>query len=372
MTQWTALNVADEFVFAMKELGMDEPTPVQEQAIPRQLAGDNLVVTAPTGTGKTLAFLAPLFSRLDSSRAETQAVILAPTYELCIQISGVLQKLAEAGAGSLKVQQLIGGANISRQIEKLKKKPHIIVGSPGRIIELARMKKLKLGNVKVLILDEFDRMLDDQNLTILADMMKLLPTVEKLQTLCFSATASPKALERVSFLGEPEHLVVGGKLAMPEGISHYIRQCAFREKIDNIRRLTRSLEVKRGLVFIGRSSNVDWVSGKLTYEGLKIASLIGRQDKQERQSAVAALKSGKARLLLTTDIAARGLDIPDVDVVFNLDMPDTAAMYLHRAGRTGRAGAKGIVVTMLDPREKEKFQTIARKLNIRPELLKGI
>ena len=372
MTQWTALNVADEFVFAMKELGMDEPTPVQEQAIPRQLAGDNLVVTAPTGTGKTLAFLAPLFSRLDSSREETQAIILAPTYELCIQISGVLQKLAEAGAGSLKVQQLIGGANISRQIEKLKKKPHIIVGSPGRIIELARMKKLKLGDVKVLILDEFDRMLDDQNLTILADMMKLLPTVEKLQTLCFSATASPKALERVSFLGEPEHLVVGGKLAMPEGIAHYIRQCAFREKIDNIRRLTRSLEVKRGLVFIGRSSNVDWVSGKLTYEGLKITSLIGRQDKQERQSAVAALKSGKARLLLTTDIAARGLDIPDVDVVFNLDMPDTAAMYLHRAGRTGRAGAKGIVVTMLDPREKEKFQTITRKLNIRPELLKGI
>ena len=234
------------------------------------------------------------------------------------------------------------------------------------------MKKLKLGNVKVLILDEFDRMLDDQNLTILADMMKLLPPVEKLQTLCFSATASPKALERVSFLGEPEHLVVGGKLAMPEGIAHYIRQCAFREKIDNIRRLTRSLEVKRGLVFIGRSSNVDWVSGKLTYEGLKIASLIGRQDKQERQSAVAALKSGKARLLLTTDIAARGLDIPDVDVVFNLDMPDTAAMYLHRAGRTGRAGAKGVVVTMLDPREKEKFQTITRKLNIRPELLKGI
>lgn len=371
MTEWTALNVADEFVFAMKELGFDKPAPVQEQAIPRQLAGENLVVTAPTGTGKTLAFLAPLFSRLEGSRQEVQAVILAPTYELCIQITGVLEQLAAAGANSLKAQQLIGGANISRQVEKLKKKPQIIVGSPGRIIELARLKKLKLGEVKVLILDEFDRMLDDQKLAILADLMKLLPPVDKLQTLCFSATASPKALERVSFLGEPEHLAVGGKLAMPEGIAHYIRQCPFREKIDNIRRLVRSLEVKRGLVFIGRSSNVDWVYKKLAYEGLKVASLVGRQDKQERQSAVAALKSGRARLLLTTDLAARGLDIPEVDVIFNLDLPDTAAMYLHRAGRTGRAGAEGMVVTMLDPREKEKFQTIARKLNIKPQLLKG-
>lgn len=371
MTGWTALKVADEFVFSMKELGFTEPAPVQEKAIPRQLAGGNLVVTAPTGTGKTLAFLAPLFSRLDSRRQEVQAVILAPTYELCLQITGVLEQLAAAGADSLKAQQLIGGANINRQIEKLKKKPQIIVGSPGRIIELARLKKLKLGEVRVLILDEFDRLLDDQNLAILADLMKLLPAVDKLQTLCFSATASPKALERVSFLGEPEHLSVGGRLSMPEGITHYVRQCPFREKIDNIRRLVRSLEVTRGLVFIGRSSNVEWVCKKLAYEGLKIASLVGRQDKQERQSAVAALKSGRVRLLLTTDLAARGLDIPEIDVVFNLDLPDTAAMYLHRVGRTGRAGAEGMVVTLLDPREKEKFQTVARKLNIKPRLLKG-
>lgn len=367
MITFRDLGVSEALIEVLADKNIKAPTPIQQQAIPKILVGTDILGVAPTGTGKTLAYLLPILMQLDKERREAQAVVLAPTYELAMQITAEARDLSQKADLGIRVQGLIGGANIARQIDKLKEKPQLVVGSAGRILELARKGKLKLTGVRFLVLDEFDRLLDDQNDMMTADVVKLLP--QDRQALMFSATDPKKARERASFLGHPECIEIEQSAEEIAACHHYFVTVPFREKIERVRRLTRSLPIERGLVFINRTFAAEQTLAKLRYEGIRAESLLGKDAKQSRQSAIAAIKGGRAQLLLSTDLAARGLDIPAVDYVINLDFPESAQVYQHRAGRTARAGHQGAVITLIDFKEAVKLEQLGKKLGIEFERL---
>ena len=357
------LGLGEDLVQAMDKMNFIDPTPIQEQAIPKALIGENIVGQSATGTGKTLAYLLPLVQKIDVNSSAVQAIVLAPTYELAMQINQHLQKLLEMSALPVRNLALIGGANVARQIEKLKKKPQIIVGSAGRIIELQKKGKLKLQQVKMLVLDEFDRLLDDQNQESIAKVQQMV--ARDCQYLLFSATAPGKALDRADFLAKPQIIKVNDRAILQPQIENCYFLVEFRDKVEMLKKLSKTLAVKRALVFVNKAYDVDVALEKLIHGGMKAASLVGSSDKISRQKAIADFTKGNINLLLATDIAARGLDIPNVDYVFNLDLPENEKVYLHRVGRTGRAGAKGTAITLVDSKEITKFAAIGQKLQVK-------
>ncbi|MBR4695538.1 MAG: DEAD/DEAH box helicase [Selenomonadaceae bacterium] len=363
MNSFVELGVSEGMASALAKEKIGNPMEIQAAAIPRILKGMNIIGQAPTGTGKTLAYLLPVMQRIDASLPQAQALVLAPTYELAMQIARTAQQLVDDAGILLRVQGLIGGANIARQVEKLKKKPHLVIGSAGRILELSRKGKLKLDRVNCLVLDEFDRLLDDQNVKTVSDLVRELPQ-EGMQYLMFSATAPKKARERADFLGSPEFIRVRELPDEAGEREDLYMMVPFRDKIEAVRKLARTLPVRRGLVFINRAFDAERALEKLCYEGIRAVSLLGNADKMARKHAIADFRKGKAQLLLSTDLAARGLDIQDVDYVFNLDMPESADVYRHRAGRTARAGAKGSVITLADGREAAKLKKLEESLGI--------
>ena len=369
MSNFIDLGISEALIEVLKKQHIETPMKVQTAVIPKIMGGGNLVVQAPTGTGKTLAYLLPVLQKIDKDSRDVQAVILAPTYELVMQIVNVARDLVQGANLGIKVQGLIGGANITRQMDKLKDKPQLIVGSAGRIIELAQKNKLKLHKVNMLVLDEFDRLFDDQNMENTAAVVRLLP--EERQVVMVSATAPKKALERADFLQHPEVIKVEADPAVLALREDLYRMTPFRSKVETVRHLARRLAVKRGLVFINKVFDAERILAQLRYEGFMVGTLLGHSNKQARQKAIADFKAGRIKLLLSTDLAARGLDIPEVDYVFNLDLPESSEVYLHRAGRTARAGAKGTVITLADNKEAYKLEQLEKKLGIAFKPLKG-
>ncbi len=346
----------------------DKPTKIQELIISKILEGGNFIGQAPTGTGKTLAYLLPAIQKIDANDSGLQVLILSPTYELSMQTAKTAREVAEISELKIKIQSLIGGANINRQIDALKKnKPQLAAGSAGRILELCRKRKLNLARVKILILDEFDRLLDDQNFGTIKEVLKLLP--KDFQCLMFSATAGKKSLERAEIFS-PTLIKVETDELFSAARENLYKVVDFRDKIPELRKLARKLPINRGLVFINKNFDVNTALEKLKYEGLKVASLVGTADKVARKNALADFQSGKIQLLLSTDLAARGLDITEIDYVVNLDFPEDAQIYLHRAGRTARAGQSGKVLTLVDKKEIAKLESLAKNLKIELKILK--
>lgn len=356
------LGVREDLANALERIGVTEPTPIQRQTIKEALAGRSVIGQSATGTGKTFAYLLPLLQRIDPRNPAVQAAVFAPTYELAMQIYHQAQMLNKEADLGIECASLIGGANVARQIEKLKKKPQMIVGSAGRALELIRKGKLKLHQAGIVVLDEADRMLDDQNL----DAVKsLLPSVRAdAQYLLFSATMTKAALARAEFVQDPVVARLKDDSVLQEKIENIYFVAEFRDKIEVLRKITKLLQVRRGLVFVNRAHGLKEAEERLLYHGLKVAALVGDADKMRRKKAVDDFAKGRVQLLLATDIAARGLDIEDVDYVFNLDLPEDEKIYLHRAGRTGRAGKSGAAVTLADPKEVGKLLDMAGRAKI--------
>jgi superfamily II DNA/RNA helicase len=359
------LGIIAPLLTGLEKAGIAVPTGIQSLVIPLALSGKDIMGQSATGTGKTLAYLLPLLQKIDLAKRENQAMILAPTNELAIQIQRQIEMLANNSGLLVTSTTIVGNVNIARQIEKLKEKPHIIVGSSSSILGLIQKRKITAHTIKTIILDEADRLLDNENLDSVKAVLKT--TLKERQLLLFSATINKTAQDRAKeFMRDPEVIAVMGKSEVAPGIRHMYFLTEQREKIEILRKLLNSIKFERALVFINRSDNIEITVAKINHFGFKAAGTHGGLEKGERKKSIEDFRSGKIQLLVATDLAARGLDIPGVAYVFNLDLPEDPQAYLHRAGRTGRTGQSGTAISIIAAREAvliNKYEKVL-KINI--------
>ena len=358
------LNLNKDMVEALQNLKITEATEVQEKSIPLALEGKNILAQSETGTGKTLAYLLPLIEKLQKDKKEMQAIILAPTYELCMQIHNTILELKKESGVSITSTQLIGSANIARQIEKLKDKPNILVGSAGRVLELIRKKKITASTIKTIVLDEVDKLLDSKNIPLIKEIVKNTQKVD--QFLMFSATINNSSLQLSKELVEDLEVIrVKGSNKVNEDITHNYIMVEERKKIEYLRKLIHAARPKRAIVFISNSFNVDQTLEKLKFHKINAATIHGDIDKDERKNALESFRKGKIQVLVASDVAARGLDIKGVTHVINLDTPRDPKNYLHRVGRVGRAGEKGEAYSLVDNRDLNNIRVYEKDLNLK-------
>ena len=361
MNDFAFLNPA--LAGALKNENITVPTDVQAAVIPLSLQNKDLIVQSQTGTGKTLAFLLPLYERLDPSKRETQAIILAPTHELAIQIQRQAERLAANSGIGLRSIPIIGDVNILRQIEKLKEKPQIIIGSCGRILELIKKRKLSVHTVKTIIIDEADKMLDKNNFAAVRAVIDT--TLRDRQLLIFSASISNETLKTARFMmKQPEFIRLEANASIPSTIEHSYYFAQERDKIEELVKLARILNPEKALVFINKEFENDVAIEKLRYHGLRAGNIYGEIDKFKRKTTMDDFKAGRLQFLIASDLAARGLQIDGITCVFNISMPEDPLDYLHRAGRTGRNGLKGQAVSIITPRELGLIGLYEKKFNI--------
>ncbi|MCP3738348.1 DEAD/DEAH box helicase [Rossellomorea sp. BNER] len=346
---------------AWKESEFQNLTDIQVKSIPLILEGKDLIGESPTGTGKTLAYLLPILQSIDENKKNAQALILAPSRELVMQIHQEIQKWTK-GSG-IQSAAFIGGANVKKQIEKLKKKPHIIVGSTGRLLELIKLKKLKMHEVKTIVVDEFDLMIGNEHIKEVETIISTTLRDER-QLLFFSATLSEKT-EEVSkqWMKEYDLIQINETEQTFENVEHTFIYCEQRDKVEMLRRLT-NIEGMKALVFINSLKRLEEVEEKLKYHGALVEVLAGESKKMERKHALEKFRAGKVSFLLTTDVAARGLDIKGVTHVIHFDFPTDSKQYVHRSGRTGRMGASGIVVSLTTKREESFLKKMSEELGV--------
>ncbi len=361
MSTFETLAIAPDLLSKLAPMGITEPTEIQSAAIPPLLEGKDAILQAQTGTGKTLAYLLPVLSRLDPERKDLQAIIIAPTHELSMQIVSVIRELTEGGP--LFAQQLIGGANIRHQIERLKKKPPIVVGTPGRLAELISSGKLKAQFARMVVIDEVDQLLDP---TFRNEVIRILKAIPRSRQTIFASATIPAEVQDVArrWMNDPLHLRAEGPLKLPTGITHGVVVVEERDKLDTLRRLLHAYQPKAALAFVNDARRMDELISKLSFKGLRVAALQGGAHKLERSAVLKDFRDGKIQLLLATEVAARGLDIPGLTHVFNLDLPTDGDHYLHRAGRTGRSGQPGTVVSVVTERERFVIDKFAKALGI--------
>lgn len=359
---FSALDISPLLATALAASGISAPLPVQIQAAPVLLAGQSAMLVSRTGSGKTLAYLLPILSRLDPELAAVQAIILAPTHELAMQIQRVAADLIKQAGLPLRTQALIGGAASSRQIEGLKKKPHLVVGSAGRIVHLMDLGKLKLGQVAWLVFDEADRLLIEEKLEHIRRIASV--GLERRAYVFVSATEAPATTRVAKDLAPDLTVVRVQEERINPAIRHMFLVCEERDKIDWARKVVRGLNPARALVFVHRGAAAEKMTARLAHHGLSVADLHGARDKFDRQKALEAFRQGKAQVLIASDIAARGLDVSGVELVINLDAPSQSRDYLHRAGRTGRADKPGLVLNLLTEAEQRLPRRYAEELGI--------
>ena len=358
------LGISAPLVAGLCVAGIEVPTPIQSQVIPLALMGKDIIGQSATGTGKTLAFLLPLFQRIDTGKRETQVMIIAPTHELAIQTLRQVELLAKNSGLPVTSTSIIGNVNIARQIDKLKDKPHILVGSSGRILELIQKKKITSQTIKAIVIDEADRLLDDKNIESVKAVIKT--TLKDRQIMLFSATITPETLEQAKkFMHEPEVLTIEGQIGDMPDITHLYFLAEQRDKIEMLRKIVALINNERVLIFINKSEEIETTVAKLEYHGLKAAGIHGSSFKGDRKKSLEDFRKGKIQLLVASDLAARGLDITGVNYVFNLDMPEDPQVYFHRVGRTGRAGQSGIAMNIITKMERPLIHKYEKLLKIK-------
>lgn len=361
-------QIAEPILRAVQEMGFEEMTPIQAAAIPLVLEGRDIVGQAQTGTGKTAAFGIPLLQRVDSKNHDLQAIVLCPTRELAIQVAEEIRKLAKFMHG-VKVLPIYGGQDINRQIRSLKGGVQIIIGTPGRVMDHMRRHTLKMGTVRTVTLDEADEMLNMGFREDIELILSELPTER--QTLLFSATMPQPILDLAATYQQNAELVkvVKKELTVPK-IEQYYYEVRQKNKPEVLSRLFDMYDPKRALVFCNTKKQVDELVSELQLRGYFAEGLHGDLKQQQRDRVMESFRSGKTDLLVATDVAARGIDVDDVEAVFNYDVPQDDEYYVHRIGRTGRAGRVGTSHTLVVGREIYKLKDIMKycntKIHLRP------
>lgn len=345
------LGLSPALLSALEKQDITQPTEIQHKLLPGLLAGKDVIGRSETGSGKTLAYLLPIFERLDLSVRGTQAIILTPTHELAAQVFRQAELLQENSGIDAGCALLIGAAGIARQVERLKSKPRIVIGSTGRILDLIRRRKIQAHLVKIIVLDEGDRLLEDGNISDVREVIRA--TLKERQIAILSASISAETKVRASGLMKPDFAVVEAESAVvPKGLSHYYILSPPREKFVNLRKILAGEKPEKAIVFLNNPENIEVTVDKLCYHGIKAAGIYGTAGKLERKTALADFREGRVSVLVASDIGSRGLDIEGVTHIINLDVPEEPTHYLHRAGRCGRKGLPGTAITIVTPYER--------------------
>jgi ATP-dependent RNA helicase DeaD len=352
------LMLSDEVNRAIAEMGFVQPTEIQSRVIPLLLEGRDVIGQAQTGTGKTAAFGIPLVEGIDEAVLHTQAIVLAPTRELAIQIGEELRKIGRFIPG-ITVATLYGGASYGRQFEDLKSGAHVVVGTPGRVLDHLSRGTLKLDQVDYLVLDEADRMLD---MGFLPDVERILRrTPRERQTALFSATV-PTVIRVLSrrYMFEPATVHVQPQHITVQEVEQVYYEVAERDKVEGLVSLIEQDPPERAMIFRQMKVGVDRLESQLRRRGLAVAAIHGDMSQKAREQVLREFRSGELTYLVATDVAARGLDIPEVSHVFNFDIPEDSEAYVHRIGRTARAGRSGVAVTFVGEWDADKLPPIQK------------
>lgn len=364
---FSGLGIRPEILKSIQEMGFEAPTSIQEKCIPAILSGSDVVGQAQTGTGKTAAFGIPAIQIANTGSKIPTVLILTPTRELAIQVTGELIKLAKFTNGVYTVP-VYGGQPINRQFKALKKGAQIVVGTPGRIIDHLKRGTLNLNNLKFVVLDEADEML---NMGFRDDLETILSySSGKAQTVMFSATV-PKAIRQIMnrWMHQPEMVKVEGKAETAPGIEQFVMEVRDSVRTEAVTRVMDMMNFRLALIFCNTKRLCDSLVQDLQARGYSSDALHGDMRQNVRDKVMNKFRTGKIDMLVATDVAARGLDVENVDVVFNYDIPQDPEYYVHRIGRTGRAGRSGMAITFSSGKKKKRIRSIEKMIRTRLEPL---
>jgi len=357
VTAFKELGLAPEIQQALEELGYEDPTPIQEQAIPELLAGHDVIGQAQTGTGKTAAFGLPLLQYVDPTNNEVQAVVLTPTRELCIQVTQALRAYAEHL--DVEIVAVFGGAPIKSQQSQLRAGAHVVVATVGRMMDLMGRRSLVLTAARYVVLDEADEMLDLGFIEDVEKILRMCPSGR--QTALFSATMPPPVKRLAeSYMYDPTTIKITPKKLTVDAIAQAFIEVAAKEKANRLVELLKVEEPEQAIIFCRTKIGASKLEKTLKDKGLDVKALHGDMSQGSRDGVMIAFKDHRVRLLVATDIAARGLDIEHVTHVINYDVPASSEVYVHRIGRTGRVGRTGRAITLVTPAQRDEIGRIER------------
>ncbi|MNM13233.1 DEAD-box ATP-dependent RNA helicase CshA [compost metagenome] len=365
MPGFKELGVSEELTGILRGQGIAQPTPVQVEAIPPLVQGLDVIARAKTGTGKTLAFLLPILDKIRPERPFPQALILAPTRELALQITEEARKLTEKS--DIKILAVYGGQDVEKQLRKLEGGRHLIIGTPGRLLDHMRRETLSLGGVTMLVLDEADQMLHMGFLDEVESIITAVPS--RRQTMLFSATM-PDPIKQLasSYMRQPIDIVIKSGSPIPlDNIRQQVVECTDRAKEEALKALIERDRPYLAIIFCRTKRRVSKLNEALQEAGYDCDELHGDLSQNKREAVMKTFREAKLQLLVATDVAARGLDVEGVTHVFNYDMPLDVDSYIHRIGRTGRAGGKGLAITFASPRDRAGLEMIEKGISQRLE-----
>ena len=357
MTKFNEYSLKPFLLEAVEKLGFTEPTPIQKQIMPHILKGTSAIGQSHTGTGKTHSFIIPIVQRIDESRQEVQAVIAAPTRELGMQLYNEVLKLTE-GTG-IEVKSFIGGTDKQRSINKLKTQPHIVIGTPGRLKDMVNERALFVHTAKILVVDEADLAFDMgfiEEIDQVAGKMQ-----EDLEMYVFSATIPEKLKPFLNkYMESPVHVKIGDKRPTAEGLDFYLVPVRSKKKMERLKEVMGIINPYLAIIFVNTRTNADYVADQLAKDGIKVGRIHGDLAPRERVKMMRQIRDLEYRYIVATDLAARGIDIEGVSHVINYELPEDLEFFIHRVGRTARAGMKGLAITLFKPEEEDAIVRVEK------------
>ncbi len=372
MKTFEELKLNGNLINGLKKQEITSPTEVQSLVFENIINNKDILANSQTGSGKTLSYLLPMFEKVDTTKRETQVLVLAPTHELVVQIHNQIELLAKNSGIEVTSLPIFGEVNIQKQIKNIKNvKPHIAVGSCGRVLDLINQKKLKAHTIKTIILDEVDSLLSGNNVSYVKDIVK--STLRDRQLLGFSASLTDETIDLCKeMMKKPLVINATKEVTINPKIKHMYLLGERREKFDLLRKALAATTPKRAIVFVNNEKSIEVITSKVNYHGYKAGCIFGDMSKEDRKNAINAFRLGKAKVLVSSDLSARGLDVVDTSHVFNLDFPGSKNEYIHRAGRTARGNRNGNAISIVTKGELADIKRYKREFNIdiKPKVIK--